>query len=544
MKQTCNNCGIEFEITETDQKFYKKIGVDSPTFCPACRGQRRLAHRNDRSFYKSKSALSGNEIITMYSPSHGFTIYEHKEWYGDGWNPMDYGRNFDFNLPFFEQFANLQKAVPRFNVYNIETENCEYVNYATHCRNCYLIFGSWFNEDCIYGQTLNECKNCVDNLFLDRSELCYENIDCNNNYNASFCQNSSNITDSLFCYDCQNVQNSIGCWNLRNKSFHIFNKPVSKEKFKEELEKLVSYKYLQEFKKRFHDLLKKEAIHRDVIGQNNENVSGNFIYHCKNAKNCFSVYRCEDVAYSCRIFDQKDTYDFEGGGKGELLYENMSNDFSFNTISCTTSEHLNDSHYCDLCFNCQNCFGCVGLRRKKYCILNKQYSEKEYKSLLTRIINHMKKNGEWGEFFPVKYSPFYYNETLAQEYYPMTKDEAQQKGYLWMDEIPMPIVPQTYQLPDSMQEVDSNVLQENLVCEICQKNYKIIKKELDFLNRQKLPLPHQCPNCRHKARMEQRTPRKLWSRNCFKCNKAIETSYSPQRPEKVYCESCYLREVY
>lgn len=544
MKQTCNNCGIEFEITETDQKFYKKIGVDSPTFCPACRGQRRLAHRNDRSFYKSKSALSGNEIITMYSPSHGFTIYEHKEWYGDGWNPMDYGRNFDFNLPFFEQFANLQKAVPRFNVYNIETENCEYVNYATHCRNCYLIFGSWFNEDCIYGQTLNECKNCVDNLFLDRSELCYENIDCNNNYNASFCQNSSNITDSLFCYDCQNVQNSIGCWNLRNKSFHIFNKPVSKEKFKEELEKLVSYKYLQEFKKRFHDLLKKEAIHRDVIGQNNENVSGNFIYHCKNAKNCFSVYRCEDVAYSCRIFDQKDTYDFEGGGKGELLYENMSNDFSFNTISCTTSEHLNDSHYCDLCFNCQNCFGCVGLRRKKYCILNKQYSEKEYKSLLTRIINHMKKNGEWGEFFPVKYLPFYYNETLAQEYYPMTKDEAQQKGYLWMDEIPMPIVPQTYQLPDSMQEVDSNVLQENLVCEICQKNYKIIKKELDFLNRQKLPLPHQCPNCRHKARMEQRTPRKLWSRNCFKCNKAIETSYSPQRPEKVYCESCYLREVY
>ena len=544
MKQTCNNCGIEFEITETDQKFYKKIGVDSPTFCPACRGQRRLAHRNDRSFYKSKSALSGNEIITMYSPSHGFTIYEHKEWYGDGWNPMDYGRNFDFNLPFFEQFANLQKAVPRFNVYNIETENCEYVNYATHCRNCYLIFGSWFNEDCIYGQTLNECKNCVDNLFLDRSELCYENIDCNNNYNASFCQNSSNITDSLFCYDCQNVQNSIGCWNLRNKSFHIFNKPVSKEKFKEELEKLVSYKYLQELKKRFHDLLKKEAIHRDVIGQNNENVSGNFIYHCKNAKNCFSVYRCEDVAYSCRIFDQKDTYDFEGGGKGELLYENMSNDFSFNTISCTTSEHLNDSHYCDLCFNCQNCFGCVGLRRKKYCILNKQYSEKEYKSLLTRIINHMKKNGEWGEFFPVKYSPFYYNETLAQEYYPMTKDEAQQKGYLWMDEIPMPIVPQTYQLPDSMQEVDNNVLQENLVCEICQKNYKIIKKELDFLNRQKLPLPHQCPNCRHKARMEQRTPRKLWSRNCFKCNKAIETSYSPQRPEKVYCESCYLREVY
>jgi len=29
-----------------------------------------------------------------------------------------------------------------------------------------------------------------------------------------------------------------------------------------------------------------------------------------------------------------------------------------------------------------------------------------------------------------------------------------------------------------------------------------------------------------------------------KCSKSIQTSYSPERPEIVYCEQCYLQEIY
>lgn len=544
MQQTCKNCSTTFEITDTDQKFYQRMAVSIPTLCPECRAQRRIAFRNDRSLYQTKSALSGKNIITMYNPIHEFTVYDQKEWYSDKWDPLDYGREFDFNRPFFEQFAELQKHVPRFNVFNLDTENCEYVNYAPHCKNCYLLFGSWFNEDCLYGQTLNECKNCVDNLFLDKSELCYENIDCNNNYNAKFCQNSNNVTDSFFCFDCQNIQNCIGCWNLRNKSYHILNRPVSKEKFEEERKKFASHKYTKEFKQKFSELVAKEAIHRDFIGQHNQNVSGNFIFNCKNAKYCFSVYRSEDIAFCARMFEQKDTYDFEGGGKGELLYENMSNDFSYNSISCTTCEHLTDSHYCDLCFTCQNCFGCVGLRHKKYCILNRQYSETEYKELLPKIIEHMKETKEWCEFFPIKFSPFAYNETLAQEYYPITKEEAEKKGYKWLDSNLTTNDIKVSQIPDNIDTVDKSILQDVLACEKCSKNFKLTQQELIFYKGQNLAIPHFCPNCRHTARMNMRTPRKLWKRTCHKCNNDIETSYNPSRPEKIYCEKCYLHEVY
>ena len=69
-----------------------------------------------------------------------------------------------------------------------------------------------------------------------------------------------------------------------------------------------------------------------------------------------------------------------------------------------------------------------------------------------------------------------------------------------------------------------------------------------------LPLPRLCPNCRHYTRLKQRNPLKLWHRTCMcdnenhghkgKCQAEFETSYSPERPEIVYCEGCFNREIY
>jgi len=41
-----------------------------------------------------------------------------------------------------------------------------------------------------------------------------------------------------------------------------------------------------------------------------------------------------------------------------------------------------------------------------------------------------------------------------------------------------------------------------------------------------------------------KNPRKLYIRNCDKCGKEMKTTYAPERPEIVYCENCYNKEVY
>lgn len=495
----------------------RKFSIPSPRLCPTCRTQRRLSYRNDRSLYKTECAMSHAPILSMYNPQKGYTVYEQKTWRSDQRDPTQYAQEFDTNRSFFDQYHALRQRVPRFNVYNLDTENCTYVNYAPHCKNCYLIFGSRFNEECYYGQTLNECKNCCDVTYVDKSEYCYENVDCNNNYNAFFCQDTSHATNSYFCFDCENISHCIGCYNLRNKEYHIFNVPVSKEEFEQTKEKLSSYATLQEYKNRFEETIRKHAIWKAYKGQSNENVSGDFIYECKDIKECFSVYRSQDLAFCARMFDGKDSYDFDGGGKSELTYENMSNDFSYFSIGCTTSEHLNYSHYCDLCFDCEYCFGCVGLRKKSYCILNKQYTKEEYEKLVPQIIEKMEVDGERGEFPSGKYSPFAYNETMAYEYFPLTKDESSKRGYTWKDDEQKEYIPQTYAIPDTIAQVADDVVNQVLQCELSKKNYKITIQELQFYRKMNLPLPRIHPDQRHLERMKKRTPRHLWERNCAKC---------------------------
>lgn len=82
-----------------------------------------------------------------------------------------------------------------------------------------------------------------------------------------------------------------------------------------------------------------------------------------------------------------------------------------------------------------------------------------------------------------------------------------------------------------------------LQCELTKKPYKIIRKELDFHIKMDLPIPNKNPDIRHQERMQLKNSRKLRKRACDKCSAEIQTTYSPSRPEKVYCEEYYSKEV-
>jgi hypothetical protein len=196
----------------------------------------------------------------------------------------------------------------------------------------------------------------------------------------------------------------------------------------------------------------------------------------------------------------------------------------------------------------------VGLKKQEFCIFNQKYSEEEYKKLRSQIIDYMKKIGEWGEFFAIADSPFAYNESVAMDFYSLTKEECRAKGYLWRDPDPREYQKTTYQIPDDIKEVKGDVLQAVLSCSECGRNYKLQKIELDVYRQQNIPIPRLCFNCRHKERISLRHPRKLYHRQCLceqtghnhsgRCGVEFETTYAPDRPEEVYCEECYQKEIY
>jgi hypothetical protein len=144
---------------------------------------------------------------------------------------------------------------------------------------------------------------------------------------------------------------------------------------------------------------------------------------------------------------------------------------------------------------------------------------------------------------------FAYNETVAQDHYPLSKEEALNLGYRWTDNFEITKGQETIKtenIPNNISETDESITKEILICSDCSRNYKINIEELRLIKRLNLFIPRDCPYCRIEKIRKMRLPFRLWSRSCMKpgCTNTFETSYSPDRPEIIYCEKCYQQEVY
>ena len=571
----CQNCKKNFTIEPDDFRFYEKIKVPPPTFCPECRLIRRLTFRNERALYKRKCDLCQKDEILMFSSESPFKAYCFSCWWSDGWDGVAYGRDYDFNRPFFEQFKELLLTVPRpGNLKQGNIVNSQYTNRVSDLKNCYLCFGCNVNEDCMYGSFVNDSKECVDCLNVHKSERCYECIDCIGCYDLAFSQESRMCSSSAFLFNCRNCESCFGCVNLRSKSNHIFNQPYTKEEYQTKVRELK--KDREQMAKEIAKLRADHCVSFAVYNQI-EKSSGNWLDQTKNVQTGFSCRNVEDGKYLFALNDAKDVMDYCYWGRGtELIYETINLGRQCNNIKFANEcwNSLLDAQYIMNCHNSSNLFGCIGLRNKEYCIFNKQYIKEEYEKLVPKIIKHMNempyedKQGrvyKYGEFFPKELSPFAYNETMAQEYFPSNKQKILAEKLAWKEpfkrDYKITRKPET--LPFFIEETTENILDKVIGCAndgtedtMCTTAFRITSSEFNFYKKMNIPLPRFCPNCRHFARLNKKNPLKLWHRTCMcektnhfnhldiRCPSEFETSYSPDRPEIVYCEKCYQQEVY
>jgi len=565
-KKTCQNCKARFTIEPEDFEFYEKIDVPEPTFCPECRMQRRMVFRNEMNLYKGKCDLSGEDIISIYRPDNPYKVYDRDIWWSDKWDPMDYGQEYNFDKPFFEQFKELYLKVPRVNIFTDKTVvNSSYCNCSINTKDSYLAtFGGWL-ERVMYANRNSYCKDSMDLYISDKLELCYDCLYCYDSYKLFFSKHSHSCVESYFLYDCRHCQYCFGCTNLRHKKYHIFNKQYAKDEYFKKLKEfdLGSYQNLIKQKENYKEIYK-GAIHKFAQITKSVNSVGDNLKNVKNCNNAFDIKKAEDCKFvNWGGNECKDSYD-AGPGIGavaELLYEAIDTGMgSAKSLFTWISLSNYDIQYSINCHSSSILFGCVGLRHKKYCILNKQYTKESFDKLRTKIKKHMNempyidKKGrvyKYGEFFPPELSPFSYNETIAQEYFPITRGQALGQGYNWHDKSKSEYKPtiKAEDLPDKINDIDNRTLKEVIECNNSKCHgtsvFRIIPPELKFYKKHNIPLPRLCPECRHHERVKQRNPMKLWNRQCMKkgCNTKLQTTYAPERKEIVYCEKCYQKEI-
>ena len=163
-----------------------------------------------------------------------------------------------------------------------------------------------------------------------------------------------------------------------------------------------------------------------VIISSSEDVTGNHINNCKNIVEGYDIIGSENCKYIATFGMAKDCYDcFSWGYTAEKVYECTAVGAGASSIMGCYAVWGNTArvYYSNSCFNCSDCFGCVGLKSKQYCIFNKQYSKETYEKLARKIAQNMIRDGEWGEL-SAEISPFAYNETMANLYFPLTRDES------------------------------------------------------------------------------------------------------------------------
>ncbi len=565
MSENCQNCKKDFTIEPEDFNFYEKIKVPPPTFCPRCRFVRRLASTNERILYKRKCDFSGEDIFSMYPVGTDFPVYKTDIWYSDAWDPHQYGVDYDFSRPFFEQLLDLYKKVPRMALVKQGFSiNSDYTHRVHDMKNSYMVFRSTKSANTLYSYIVEGATDCSDCIFISKCELCYECVNCSGCYSTRFSQESSTCRDSSFLYACRNCSSCVGCVNLVNQEYCIFNEKYTREKYFEKLQelKLNTTSGIEKMEKEFSEFRKKFPV-RAITSVKSDGVSGNWFSNSKNVHQSFDCWNVKDCKYVFGFFDSQDSMDvFEWGNQSELLYESQNCGINCSRIyfcnQCWMGAH--DLFYCNSCPSSSNCFGCIGLKKGEYSILNKKYSKEEYETLKEKIIKQMKEmpytdvtglEYRFGENFPVALLDFAYNETAAIDFFPIDKKEALALGYKWRDKEKKNYntTMKSLDLPETIAEVDDSILSQIIECGDKNKEYsvgayRITENELAFYRRMDLPIPRVCFDVRHTRRLQKRPPLKIIKRNCTKCEIEVETVYDENYAPILYCEKCYQQEVY
>jgi hypothetical protein len=550
MKRKCRGTNQEFLIAEEDLDFYNQLKVPPPTLCPDERQRRRLAFRNERTLYRRTCSSTGAKLLSIYSPDKPFPVYENDYWWSDSWDAKEFGRDFDFNRPFFEQFNDLQQVVPHcaLMVVKPSMENSDYCNQVGFIKDCYLIFDSRRSEKCMYSKTVERSYDCLDCLKAFDCEACYESVAIQNCKFSTYLFDSYNCSECHYCSSLIGCSNCFGCTNLRNKQYYFYNERCQPEVWKRKVTEILADTPRSRLLDQFDEFRGAQFV-KWMRESNTDNCTGDYLIDSKDCEHCFDCEYMQNCKYCYDL--KKDTapnykiYDVcHFGGNVEYCYECCS---IGNTVSqicfCENVWSCSDIWYSRLCTQSENLFGCVGMKNAKYCILNKQYSEEEYWKLRERISEHMQTTGEWGEFFPINLSPFGYNETLACEYFPLSKQEVLGRGWKWKEEEAAGPISNPYRPPEKISEVSDDILNKVLKCEQTGRAYRITKAELQFYRKMNIPLPKLCFEARHQRRMAGRNPRKLYLRRCSETGREILTTYSPDRPEPVLSHKAYLQAV-
>ncbi len=424
---------------------------------------------------------------------------------------------------FKQQFQQLLRTQPRFNLKQVNVVNCAYADTVVKSGNCYYTFGAFYCDNVMFGRYSRRCVDCCDITLCVGCEACYQCIDCVNCFFTNWSQYCQNCTSCSYCFECFGCSDCFGCVGLYRKKECLFNKHLSAAEYQRAVAKF----NLSDSATRRTIETNVAALRRTVPNLNwhqfrCDNSIGENLSACSNCYQCYDAFALENCLYCIENNGNKDCCDITVCFESELCYQCVQSPLNYNCNYLFQVDQSMDSEFCAYSKNLKNCFGCVGLANKEYHILNKPYSPTDYANKVAQLRAELIAQHEYSLllFFASPYeSQRYSNET----------DSVIQAN-----------------LANHLAKDFSMITTKNIVTclsQECGKQFKIIDQEEQFYTSKKLPPPEFCPACRHRQRMALRSERALYQRVCGRCQQPMLSVYPSSAPYTIYCQKCYWENV-
>ena len=503
-------------------------------------------------FWWNKHFDTGEPVLTVHHPASGIRVLPDVEWHNHDFSEAAIA--YDPTRSFFPQLRELQLRVPMPATYNIVPPVNSISLLSQGDRESYFMFG---------------CKSersffCIGSLDVADSSLVSLSTNVQkshtighsrNIFNAQYVFESLDCMDSAFLFDCRNCKNCFGATNKRNKEYLWFNEQLTAEEWNRRRAEvdLGKRSVVEKWRTEFEQLLLTKAVWPENFNFKSSNSTGEYLTGAVRCTQCFfSDGAIVDTHQSAWMFGSTEqNLCMWGAVNTRESYMCVTSPDSSNLRYVYRSSGCDTCEYVMGCVNCRDCFGCVGLKNKRFCIFNNQYSEEEYWKRLDELKTSMVDRGEYGRFFPVEFSSTYVPEGGSFMYAGATEEQMRiLGGNVFLPDTEGAVKePATEprgaaEVPDSIDAITEEWIGQPIYDEAAKRTFTIMPTDAAHYKALRI-----APPTIHFIRRVNDTIRSgqiasLEDRACAICEKTVLTSKNLTYPErKIYCNEHYLEFI-
>lgn len=551
-ERTCKLTGEKWMMDEEEISWYRYFHAPPSAIHPIARMKIICSFGTGFGWWWQKHPETGKQVLTYVHPATGVRAIPDAEFFEK--DNTDKARDFDASRPFMDQIRELQLQIP-FTASRSVTPTVNSISLLSQGdENSFFVTGCK-SKNSFYSYSAVDMENSsevYESSFITNS---YNILNSHRIHNGKFIRQSYDCLNSAFLFDCRNCEFCFGATNQRNKKYVFFNEQLTKEAYEKRMSTidLRSRKTLEEYLVKFRDLVGHKAVWPENFNEQAENSLGEYLHKCRDCRYQFFAHDGPNHNYYGLIFfGQTENNAFIGGAFNAVdnyyCHAPMHSRGCRYVHSCVRCQNV---EYSMQCYDSENLFGCVGLIRKKFCIFNKQYTEEAYWLKLDEIKCHMLDRGEYGEFFPLSFTPSYVLSSPALMYLIDEEDVKTLGGSVYDpdsagalgDTTTSVEVRSPEEVPDRIDELDADVWSKLAIMDPVEKRrFAYLKPEIELYRELGIASSTTHPMKRLKNLVFESNTGIFIDAECAKCGKKLTISKNKTYPDRViYCREDYLK---